>query len=919
MTIKERYDIDPDLTGISRITDDSPIQFLSNRLDLWKGLKHYRFDLTVRNSYQFATAPNHDGKHGGSLELTRFNKKWTNQKQDYYQYKTLFGTDSRDVIYETQDYRYLGGWGEYLDETLKPVSQNIYGGGGNDTIIANDLQGYGDSVKSYLNGDPSSINQFHGEAGNDILKGNAFQNLLYGGTGNDTLDGGGGDDFLSGNENNDKIWGGDGEDQLFGGIGNDILVGGDGYDEIDAGDGDDTIFLDVPIEGNNKGDYVIGGTGADTFVIGGTTMTTTTTTTTTPYDWKGTGLGATTDVMGAVIDGTGLGVASKVTKGVVGTVIDIFKGAESKNVETTTVESVPGNIATGNYIQITDFNPREDVIVIPVSAELSNVGRTITDDNLRTLELYYKDSGRVFAEIKLEELYKLYNNDEVALNINNRDELESVWESVLDSSLYLGTYDANDSSPTIKLGTTTENFKNADGSLTEIKTTVSELDANYMVIGAYAGANILTSGKDDDLWGTDYADVLVAYPTASDTSPGNPLQNRLFGFDGDDILAGGAGRDLYYGGEGTDIVSYEDERSNVASSSGIIVNLADSEDGDAEHYSYLDPDSTKATFSRARDAYGHEDKLFSIEGIIGSKWDDSIKGDTENNIFNGGDGNDTLEGGGGNDTLIGGAGSDTLIGDAGAGNDTLIVDAGADTFVLDTTEGGIDTIRGFSLAENDVLLMDNKSLGTSHAKARNLNGMLSATGLKLQLGNVGIATIENVDSSNVHRVLGRVEFNTSSHINTPLGLGDDLLATGDGNDRLTGGSGDDLLSGGAGNDTLLGGTHKDLLLGGRGDDLLNGGKGIDRLYGGSGADTFVINNTVSGLNKRAGIDVIQDFSVDEFDQIQIDASVFGIGINDHHLVQLGNDSFLRVNNRKIAQLTGVDVNTFVTDEHVDLV
>ncbi|BDM83533.1 calcium-binding protein [Acaryochloris marina] len=943
MTIEARYDIDPDLTGISRITDDSPIQFLSNRLDHWKGLKHYRFDLTVRNSYQFATAPNHDGKHGGSLELTRFNKKWTNQKQDYYQYKTLFGTDSRDVIYETQDYRYLGGWGEYLDETLKPVSQNIYGGGGNDTIIAHDLQGYSDSVKSYLNGDPSSINQFHGEAGNDILKGNAFQNLLYGGTGNDTLDGGGGDDFLSGNEDNDKLWGGDGEDQLFGGIGNDILVGGDGYDEIDAGDGDDTIFLDVPIEGNNKGDYVIGGTGADTFVIGGTTMTTTTTTTTTPYDWKGTGLGATTDVMGAVIDGTGLGVASKVTKGVVGAVIDIFKGAESKNVETTTVESVPGNIATGNYIQITDFNPREDVIVIPISAELSNVGRTITDDNLRTLELYYKDSGRVFAEIKLEELYKLYNNDEVALNINNRDELESVWESVLDSSLYLGTYDANDSSPTIKLGTTTENFKNADGSLTEIKTTVSELDANYMVIGAYAGANILTSGKDDDLWGTDYNDVLVAYPTASNKEPQHNEINKLYGFNGDDILAGGAGADYYFGGDGTDIVSYADDRFDDNDSNGITVNLADSLEGNKEDYAYLDPESEKAIFSWAWDVYAdpldpdQADKLFSIEGIIGSKWDDSIKGDKWNNIFNGGDGNDTLEGGagndtliggegedtleggGGNDTLIGGAGSDTLIGDVVAGNDTLIVDAGADTFVLDTTEGGIDTIRGFSLAENDVLLIDNKSLGTSHAKARNLNGMLSATGLKLQLGNVGIATIENVDSSNVHRVLGRVEFTTSSHINTPLGLGDDLLATGDGNDRLTGGSGDDLLSGGAGNDTLLGGTHKDLLLGGRGDDLLNGGKGIDRLYGGSGADTFVINNTVSGLNKRAGIDVIQDFSVDEFDHIQIDASVFGIGINDHHLVQLGNDSFLRVNNSKIAQLTGVDVNTFVTDEHVDLV
>ena len=396
-------------------------------------------------------------------------------------------------------------------------------------------------------------------------------------------------------------------------------------------------------------------------------------------------------------------------------------------------------------------------------------------------------------------------------------------------------------------------------------------------------------------------------------------KDMLFGFDGNDILAGGGGSDQYYGGKGFDFVSYEAEtglytgtRNKDKEASGIYVDFSEPKydktpaTTTSNNVKFVDG-KAEAVFYNAWDAWGEIDQLYSIEGIIGTQFNDTIIGGTDDNIFNGGKGIDSLEGGGGNDTLIGGAGSDTLIGDAGA-----------DTFVLNTTEDGIDTIRGFSLAENDVLLIDNKSLGTSHAKARNLNGMLSATGLELQLGNVGIATIENVDSSNVHRVLGRVEFTTSSHINTPLGLGDDLLATGDGNDRLTGGSGDDLLSGGAGNDTLLGGTHKDLLLGGRGDDLLNGGKGIDRLYGGSGADTFVINNTVSGLNKRAGIDVIQDFSVD-FDQIQIDASVFGIGINDHHLVQLGNDSFLRVNNRKVAQLTGVDVNTFVTDEHVDLV
>ncbi|WP_299489662.1 calcium-binding protein [Acaryochloris sp. IP29b_bin.137] len=784
-----------------------------------------------------------------------------------------------------------------------------------------------------------------------------------------TLYGNGGDDFIVGSAAMDteqqEYLGGN--DTLYGGANNDILIGGDGFDllygdeEVPSDDdGNDTIYIESP---NGKGDHAWGGGGQDTFVFGQnfSTTITTETTNTQGYGWQSLATGAAADIMGIAIDAAGPGVSAawKIGKGVVSLAGRAIGGFFGMGGEETQVETyVPGNIQSPNAARIHDFNPQEDVLIIPINGGDSNV-YTVVDGG--QIYVKYHNDGATAAIIDIDISGDYFG--EYGIHDANDLTTKLVAESVQRSAMRLISTEAGDLQA--KLGAAYKATNAAastdptDPNVSITTVTNTDLGADFLILGAYGGNAIAPGGAGaEKLYGTMHADRLFSYAVDDQHDDGG--KDKLFGFGGDDILAGGGGADDYYGGYGFDFVSYEAESGlgddNETQARGVIVDLSNDDLLEADLLAMdpkdrpVDPapsatsDNIRtidgkegALYSTATDAWGAIDRLFSIEGIIGSQFGDTITGNNEVNVFNGGDGNDTLDGGGGNDTLIGGdgndtldggggndtliggAGSDTLIGDAVAGNDTLIVDAGADTFVLDTTEGGIDTIRGFSLAENDVLLIDNKSLGTSHAKARNLNGMLSATGLKLQLGNVGIATIENVDSSNVHRVLGRVEFTTSSHINTPLGLGDDLLSTGDGNDRLTGGSGDDLLSGGAGNDTLLGGTHKDLLLGGRGDDLLNGGKGIDRLYGGSGADTFVINNTVSGLNKRSGIDVIQDFSVDEFDHIQIDASVFGIGINDHHLVQLGNDSFLRVNNRKIAQLTGVDVNTFVTDEHVDLV
>jgi serralysin len=72
------------------------------------------------------------------------------------------------------------------------------------------------------------------------------------------------------------------------------------------------------------------------------------------------------------------------------------------------------------------------------------------------------------------------------------------------------------------------------------------------------------------------------------------------------------------------------------------------------------------------------DTLISIEGLIGSVFNDNLTGDNADNELRGGNGGDALSGLGGNDTLKGGAGNDIFYG--GSGRDTMSGDAGDDTF-----------------------------------------------------------------------------------------------------------------------------------------------------------------------------------------------------------------------------------------------
>ena len=110
------------------------------------------------------------------------------------------------------------------------------------------------------------------------------------------------------------------------------------------------------------------------------------------------------------------------------------------------------------------------------------------------------------------------------------------------------------------------------------------------------------------------------------------IREVLSGLDGNDTLEGREGSDSLRGGDGFDLASY------ASAPVGVTASL---------HSQNLNT------------GHANGDDYHSVEGLLGSPFDDTLTGDIGPNVLDGREGNDTLTGRFGHDALVGGLGEDT--------------------------------------------------------------------------------------------------------------------------------------------------------------------------------------------------------------------------------------------------------------------
>ena len=647
------------------------------------------------------------------------------------------------------------------------------------------------------------------------ISGTAGNDVIIGTAGNDVICGLGGNDTISGMGGNDILIGGDGNDTLIGGIGNDSVDGGAGTDTFSMTDTTANATIDMT-------KATATGNGNDSFsnienITGGS---------------------GNDSLIGdannnAISGGPGDDV---ITGGNGNDSIDGGAGADTASFATST-STVVANLADGtasgagndnlSAIENLKGGSGNDSFTGDGSANVLDGGTGVDTINFSGVDL------PVVANL----LSKLATGQGTDSLLNDENLVGSSSNDVLTGDTQANSINGGSGDDVINGGLGNDQIVGGSGSDTADFSGATKPIAADLSLGTATGG----SGS-DSLAGIENLNG----GAGNDSLTGDGQANVINGGLGNDLIVGGLGDDSFTGGGGTDTVDYG------SASNAVTVNLA-------------------AGFAQGQGT----DSLSGITNVNASPYNDSLIGNSNANLLNGGNGVDTVSydstsngvtanlatgvatvtgqaadkligienliGGSGNDTLTGDAGNNVLSG--GAGNDTLAGGTGTDTVDYSSSSSDITANLATGTATGqgtDRLSGDENLIGGSGNDSltgdANANVLTGGSGNDTLIGAAGDDTLAGGTGTDT------VDYSSSSAgITANLATG---TAIGQGTDTL---SGDENLIGGTGNDSLTGDANANVLTGGSGNDTLIGAAGDDTLAGGADTDTVDYSSSIAGI------------------------------------------------------------------------
>ena len=340
----------------------------------------------------------------------------------------------------------------------------------------------------------------------------------------------------------------------------------------------------------------------------------------------------------------------------------------------------------------------------------------------------------------------------------------------------------------------------------------------------------------DVIWGGGGDDVILG-SLGNDLLCGGPGSDLIHGGRGNDVADGGAGdEDRVIGDLGDDkLMGGSGDRDEVAGSLGI-----DTINGGPGNFDYVHGDygydrvdggpgkgdiasfatdvgagrngrgGVRVELARHRARGDGHDRLYRVEDVEGSAFDDVLIGNGQANVIDGGAGDDVIRGGGGRDQIFGGQGSDRCSGARAKKSCGREAKPKGSAYVeLDPApgSGGGLILLGGPGGDHFVVSFD---------EASSTFGVTARKPIALGQGCRRVSAVQANCPSD-----GPARFFTAD-----LGPGRDSLTV----EGSLEGAQNVRIAGGYGNDTVHGGPE---------DDLIEAGFGADKLYGGDGADGLV--------------------------------------------------------------------------------